>query len=115
VDGADSKKLSDAALFLYRVLISKLFQKDPCHLIVFLNKEDEKGFHGKEKLVKRLEDEIETIKYSRKNQPEDNEGEEDFLRNDKGRFDFSKHDIHVITGSAKKDRSKLLSLLHQLV
>jgi len=35
-----------------------------------LNKEDEKKFHGKEKLVKRIEDEIETIKVTRRNQPE---------------------------------------------
>jgi hypothetical protein len=58
VDGADSKKLSDAGLFVYRVLISKIYQKDPCNYILFLNKEDEKGFHGVERLVKRIEDEI---------------------------------------------------------
>jgi len=68
VDGTDSRKLGDAALFIYRMLINKQFQKDPCNYIVFLNKEDERNFHGKEKLVKRLEDEIETIKVTRRNQ-----------------------------------------------
>lgn len=46
IDGSDSKKLSDAALFIYRVLINKQFQKEGCNYIIFLNKEDEKGFHG---------------------------------------------------------------------
>lgn len=67
VDGADSKKLGDAALFIYRVLVNKHFQKDPCNYVVFLNKNDLKTFHGQEKLVKRIEDEIETIKVSRRN------------------------------------------------
>ena len=58
VDGADSKKLSDAALFIYRILINKQFQKGPCNYVVFLNKNDEKGFHGSEKLIKRIEDEM---------------------------------------------------------
>ena len=56
VDGTDSKKLGDAALFIYRILINKQFQKEPCNYILFLNKSDEKGFHGLEKLVKRIED-----------------------------------------------------------
>ena len=67
VDGTDSKKLGDAALFIYRVLVSKQFQKEPCNYLVFLNKNDEKGFYGAEKLVKRIEDEVETIKISRRN------------------------------------------------
>ena len=46
VDGTDSKKLGDAALFIYRILVSKQFQKDPCNYLLFLNKNDEKGFHG---------------------------------------------------------------------
>ena len=58
VDGSDSKKLSDAALFIYRVLINKVYQRDPCNYILFLNKDDEKGFHGVEKLMKRIEDEV---------------------------------------------------------
>lgn len=70
IDGTDSKKLSDAALFIYKVIINKLFQKDPSNYIVFFNKNDEKEFHGQEKLIKRLEDEIETIKVTRRNQPE---------------------------------------------
>lgn len=56
VDGTDSKKLSDAALFIYRMLINKVFQKDPCNYVLFLNKDDEKSFHGQEKLIKRIED-----------------------------------------------------------
>ena len=73
VDGADSKKLGDAALFIYRVLINKAFQKDPCNYIVFLNKSDLNNYHGIEKLVKRIEEEIETIKTTRRNQTEENE------------------------------------------
>lgn len=46
VDGTDSKKLSDAALFIYRVLISKIYQQQPCPIIIFFNKAEEKGFHG---------------------------------------------------------------------
>ena len=67
VDGTDSKKLGDAAQFIYRVLVNKQFQKDPCNFIVFLNKNDLKTFHGQEKLIKRIEDEIETIKVTRRN------------------------------------------------
>ena len=67
IDGADSKKLGDAALFIYRVLVNKQFQKDPCNYVIFLNKSDLKSFHGQEKLVKRIEDEIETIKVTRRN------------------------------------------------
>jgi GTPase SAR1 family protein len=40
IDGTDSKKLGDAALFIYRVLISKQYQKDPNNYLIFLNKED---------------------------------------------------------------------------
>ena len=46
VDGTDSKKLSDAALFLYRVLISKSYQKDPCPIILYFSKTDLATFHG---------------------------------------------------------------------
>ena len=53
-DGADSRKLSDTALFLYRILISKNYQKDPCPLILFLSKADLPNFHGEGKLVKRI-------------------------------------------------------------
>ena len=70
VDGTDSKKLGDAALFIYRVLVNKEYQKDPCNYLIFLNKTDAKGFHGLEKLVKRVEDEIETIKATRRNDVE---------------------------------------------
>ena len=93
VDGCDSKKLSDAAIFIYRLLVSKKFQQDPCELVLFFNKSDERGFHGQEKLAKRIEDEIETIKSSRRNLPEENENEEDFLRNDRTRFDLKKQGV----------------------
>lgn len=86
VDGTDSKKLADVALFIYRVLVSKMFQREGCNYVILLNKSEEKGFHGIDKLVKRIEDEIETIKVSRKNQVEDNDGEEDYLRNERARF-----------------------------
>lgn len=58
VDGCDSKKLSDAAIFIYRLLVSKKYQQDPCELVLFFNKADERSFHGQEKLTKRIEDEI---------------------------------------------------------
>jgi hypothetical protein len=53
-----------------------------------------------ERLSKRIEDEVETIKSSRRSQPEDNEGEEDFLRNDRTRFDLKKQGIPIVLGSA---------------
>ena len=46
IDGTDSKKLADAALFIYRVLVSKMYQKDSCNYLIFLNKNEEKGFFG---------------------------------------------------------------------
>lgn len=67
IDGTDSKKLGDAALFIYKVLISKQFQKESCNYLLFLNKSDSSSFHGQEKLTKRIEDEIETIKATRRN------------------------------------------------
>jgi signal recognition particle receptor subunit beta len=114
IDGTDSKKLGDAALFIYRVLISKQYQKDPCNYVIFLNKEDGKGFHGQEKLMKRLEDEIETIKISRRNQPEDNEGEEDYLKNERTRFDLTKQNIKIVTGAAKTNRKALEEAIEEL-
>ncbi len=40
VDGTDSTKLGDVALFMYRLLVSKSYQKRECNYIVFLNKSD---------------------------------------------------------------------------
>lgn len=114
VDGCDSKKLSDAAIFIYRLLVSKKFQQDPCELVLFFNKSDERGFHGQEKLAKRIEDEIETIKSSRRNLPEENENEEDFLRNDRTRFDLKKQGVEVLSGSARSDRQGLMAKLEEL-
>ena len=44
-------------------------------------------------MVKRIEDEIETVKLSRKNQVDDNEGEEDYLKTIKTRFDLKNEGI----------------------
>lgn len=43
--------------------------------------------------MKRIEDEIETVKLSRRNQVEDAEGEEDYLKTVKARFDLKKEGI----------------------
>ena len=91
--------------------MSKQFQKDPCNYLLFLNKNDEKGFHGYEKLVKRIEDEVETIKATRKNQTEENEGEEDYLRNDRTRFELKKQGIKILTGSGKDDAKSIMNEL----
>lgn len=72
VDGTDSKKLGDAALFIYRVLVNKQFQKERCNYILLFNKSDLSTFHGQEKLAKRIEDEIETIKATRRNETDEN-------------------------------------------
>jgi signal recognition particle receptor subunit beta len=114
IDGTDSKKLADAALFIYRVLINKQFQREACHYIILLNKEDEQGFYGVERLCKRIEDEVETIKSSRRSQPEDNEGEEDFLRNDRTRFDIKKQGIIIVVGSATSNIKVLKENLEEL-
>jgi hypothetical protein len=67
VDGTDATKLGDVALFMYRMLVSKSYQKRECNYILFLNKFDHENFLTKVKIVKRVEDEIEHIKQSRKN------------------------------------------------
>lgn len=54
VDGCDSKKLGDCALFIYRLMISKKYQRQPCNLVVFFNKNDGSGFFGALKLEKRI-------------------------------------------------------------
>lgn len=58
IDGSDPTKLGDACLFLYRLLVSKAYQKRECNYVIYLNKSDEENFLGKAKIVKRLEDEI---------------------------------------------------------
>jgi hypothetical protein len=50
VDGTDSKKLGDVALFIYRVLINKKYQNDSCNYLIYLNKNDDKSFFGKTKI-----------------------------------------------------------------
>ncbi len=64
--------------------------------------------------MKRIEDEIETIKVTRRNQPEENEGEEDYLRNERVRIDLGKHNIEVIVGSARQNKKTLLAKLEEL-
>jgi hypothetical protein len=54
LDGTDSTKLGDAALFMYRLLVSKAYQKQECNYILFLNKADNENFLTKAKIVKRL-------------------------------------------------------------
>ena len=80
IDGTDQKSLSDAAMFLYRVLVSKAYQRYNSNYLIFLNKSDETGYMGKAAALKRLEDEIEHIKHSRINQGEENENEEDYIK-----------------------------------
>ena len=69
VDGTDPTKLGDAGLFMYRMLVNKEFQKRECNYILMLNKSDHENFLTRVKVIKRLEDEIEHIKQSRKNSP----------------------------------------------
>ena len=80
VDGTDAKYLSDAAMFLYKVLVSKKYQNQECHYMFFLNKSDSSNFMGKPAAQKRLEDEMEHIKHSRINQGEENESEDDYIK-----------------------------------
>ena len=54
IDGTNLKSLGDAAMFIYRVLINKSYQRNNCNYIIFLNKTDRKGFMGKEKAEKHL-------------------------------------------------------------
>lgn len=115
IDGADSKKLGDAASFIYRVLVNKQFQKDSCNYILFFNKSDLSSFHSSEKLAKRIEDEIETIKVTRRNGTEDNEeGEEDYLRKEKTRFDLKREGIEIVVGSGKKNKATIVDKLEEL-
>jgi hypothetical protein len=81
---------------------------------LFLNKEDDRGFYGLEKLAKRIEDEVETIKLSRRSQPEDNEGEEDFLRNERTRFDLKRLGLRIVVGSAASNIKMLRECIDEL-
>ena len=81
IDGTDDKTLADAAMFLYRVLVSKVYQKEECGYILFLNKSDATGYIEKAAAERKLEDEMEHIKQSRiKGGDEDNEAEEDYIK-----------------------------------
>ena len=72
VDGTDEKTISDAAMFIYKMLVSKDYQKNNCHYIIFLNKNDLPNYVGRTKLEQKLEDEIEHIKQSKINLGEEN-------------------------------------------
>lgn len=54
VDGSDPKKLGDAGLFMYRMLVNKEYQKRECNYVLLLNKNDDENFLARVKLVKRL-------------------------------------------------------------
>lgn len=56
IDGSDDATFSDAAMFIYRVLISKSYQNRNCNYVVFLNKKDHKNYMGLIKARQRLED-----------------------------------------------------------
>lgn len=65
MDGTEEKTISDAAMFMYKMLVSKDYQKNNCNYIIFLNKKDEAGYLGRVKMEQKLEDEMEHIKQSR--------------------------------------------------
>lgn len=59
-------------MFIYKMLVSKDYQKNNCNYIIFLNKNDSPTYIGKTKIEQKLEDEIEHIKQSRINLGEEN-------------------------------------------
>lgn len=67
-------------MFLYKMLVSKDYQKNNCNYIIFLNKNDLTSYVGKAKIEQKLEDEIEHIKQSRINLGEENENEDDYIK-----------------------------------
>lgn len=54
IDGTDLNSFTDAALFMYRVLINKAYQKGKCEYLVFLNKNDDKKYVGLNKAKQRI-------------------------------------------------------------
>lgn len=40
IDGTNTYTFGDEAMFLYRVLVNKAYQRDSCHYVIFLNKKD---------------------------------------------------------------------------
>lgn len=80
MDGCDPKSFSDASMFIYRVLVSKEYQRHNCNYLIFLNKSDAPGYWGEARFRQKLEDEIELIKQSRINQGEENDNEEDYIK-----------------------------------
>lgn len=56
VDGTDEKTISDASMFMYKVLVSKEYQRNNCDYIIFFNKNDLPSYLGKAKLEQKLED-----------------------------------------------------------
>lgn len=49
IDGTDEKSISDAAMFIYKVLVAKEYLNNNCNYIIFLNKNDLPGYIGKTK------------------------------------------------------------------
>lgn len=56
IDGTDEKTFSDAAMFIYKVLVSKEYQRERGNYVVFLNKKDAGGYLGRAKIEHKLED-----------------------------------------------------------
>jgi translation elongation factor EF-1alpha len=58
IDGSDEKGISDAAMFMDRVLVCRGYQKKECNYLVFLNKNDLPEYIGHVRFQQKLEDEI---------------------------------------------------------
>ena len=56
IDSTDPKSFSDAAMFLYRVLVSKAYQRHENNYLIFLNKSEETGAVSRQAAEKQLED-----------------------------------------------------------
>ena len=54
IDGTDNKLISDAAMFMYKVLVSKEYQRNNCNYVIFLNKNDTEAYIGKAKISQKL-------------------------------------------------------------
>lgn len=80
IDGTDEKTFSDAAMFIYKVLVSKEYQRERGNYVVFLNKKDAGGYLGRAKIEHKLEDQIEHIKQARINLGEENENQDDYIK-----------------------------------
>lgn len=108
VDGTNAESLLGTAELLYKILISKSYQKNQPNHIIFLNKSDSAGFLGEKMFQKKLEDEMERIKLSRRTMVDEREGEEDNIKEERGRWNLGDYNIKVVKGSvATGDLSEL--------